>query len=242
MPSMSYKKTVEDFNIYANLELTIDRGAPDPKPGVTAANAESADREDWYTIFLEEKLDYPISHLFREVNFPGTLSVFLNQENYIYPYPNFPVSDQRPIEGKIAAGSLEIGPSYENEFKFGRLLGKLGFPLSYLNRFSDDIGFGMNFTAAYLDIAHLGIGFEFSTRTAFVPEARYSETEFLVTYTWMDFLAELDIIAEGAFESAIIKPEVQYGLKSLIFKVGVEISDIGKFAAFSPYMGFLWNY
>jgi hypothetical protein len=170
------------------------------------------------------------------VNFPGVLSIFLNNENYIYAIPDFP-------GGKMVEGVMEFGPaSYSNTFKFGWFLARLGLPLFYVNRYDDDVGFGMNVTLGYKDPIGLGLGIEFAARSVFIPSPRYSETEFIITYAWQDFLAELDIIAEGAFESAIINPKVHYRINSFTFTIGAEITGAGKVSAFSPCLGFNWSY
>jgi hypothetical protein len=86
------------------------------------------------------------------------------------------------------------------------------------------------------------LGAQVDTRIGFLPDPRYLETEFIVSYDWKDFSVELDIIAEGAFESAVIKPEAQYRLGSFTFKLGLELSGLGKAEAFAPYLGLNWNY
>jgi hypothetical protein len=235
-PSVSYGRFIQDYHFDLTMELTIDKDAPNPNPGASAFSAETSDRELWLTVYLEEKMDYPISRLFTAVNFPGTLAVFLNNENYIYAMPDFP-------GGKIVEGNMEFGPAaYDNHFKFGWFQAKLGLPLFYVNRFDNDLGFGMNVTLAYKDPIGLGLGVEFAFRSLFVPEPAYSETEFILTYKWKDFLAELDITAEGSFKSASITPKVSYYLKSFTFTLGAEITGIGNISAFSPCLGINWSY
>jgi hypothetical protein len=236
MPNISYGRTIRDFHFDAKMEVTVDNKAPDPAPGSWALSAETAGRKSWVTIFLEEKMDYPISPLFGVSGFPGTLSVFMNLENYVYVMPDFP-------GGKKGTGTLEIGPAaYDNTFSFGWVQAKLGLPLYYLDRYSDEFGMGMNLNLAYRDPIGLGLKGEVDMRIGFLPDPGYLETEFIVTYDWKDFSVELDIIAEGPFESAIVKPEARYRLGSFIFKLGLELSGLGKAEAFAPYLGFNWNY
>jgi hypothetical protein len=236
MPNVSYGRTIRDFHFDAKMEVTVDTGAPDPTPGASALSAETADRKPWVTIYLEEKMTYPVSPLFNAPGFPGTLSVFMNLENYVYATPDFP-------GGKKGTGTLEIGPAaYDNTFSFGWIQAKLGLPLYYLDRYSDKFGMGMNLTLGYRDPAGLGLKGEVDMRIGFLPDARYLETEFIVIYGWKDFSVELDIIAEGSFESAIVKPEAQYRLGSVTFKLGLEISGLGRMEVFAPYLGFNWNY
>ncbi|MDR1899866.1 MAG: hypothetical protein LBQ55_07665 [Treponema sp.] len=236
MPNISYGRSIQDFHFDVNMELTIDAKGPDPSPGAVSMGGESTDRKTWVTIYLEEKMDYPISHLFPTENFPGTLSVFLNNENYIYATPDFP-------GGKTGEGFLELGPAaYNNDFNFGWFMAKMGLPLYYLDRYRDEFGMGLNLTVGYKDPLSLGLGAEITTRIGFVPSPDYLETEFHVTYDWKDFSAELEIIAEGAFKSAALTPEIRYRLKSFIFSLGVEISGVGKYAAFSPRLGMNWKY
>jgi hypothetical protein len=181
-------------------------------------------------------MDYPISHLFNAPGFPGTLSVFMNLENYIYATPDFPGA-------KKGMGTLEIGPAaYDNTFNFGWFQAKLGLPLYYLDRYSDEFGLGMNVTLGYGAPAGIGLKAQVDTRIGFLPDPQYLETEFTVTYDWQDFSVELDIIVEGAFESAVIKPEARYRLGSFTFKLGLELSGLGKTEAFAPYLGLNWNY
>jgi hypothetical protein len=247
MPNLFYERVIEDFHFSVEFDVIMDLGAPSPEEGAIALNSKDASRKDWYTIYHEEKMDYPISHLFGEVNFPGTLSVFLNHENYIYAYPEFPaVKGIRDEKGKVADGLIEIGPAaYDASFSnFGRLVAKLGLPITYLDRFSDDFGFGLNFTIGYYDIWGVNIGTELITRIAFLPDLEYVETEFDIFYSWHNFTAEVDIIASGAFETALIKPELKYNLSAFTFTLGVEIGEIGKIkeTTFSPYIGINWSY
>ncbi|MDR1618876.1 MAG: hypothetical protein LBS06_07515 [Treponema sp.] len=236
MPNISYGRTIKNFHFDAKMEVTVDNKAPNPAPGSWALSAETADRKPWVTIYLEEKMDYPISPLFGAPGFPGTLSVFMNLENYIYVMPDFP-------GGRKGTGTLEIGPAaYDNTFSFGWFRAELGLPFYYLDRYSDDFGMGMNLNLGYRDPIGLGLKGEVDLRIGLLPDPRYLETEFIVTYEWKDFSVELDIVAEGAFESAIIKPEARYRLGSFIFKLGLELSGLGKMEAFAPYLGLNWNY
>jgi hypothetical protein len=101
--------------------------------------------------------------------------------------------------------------------------------------------FGNSFTVGF-DVSRLGLGFELASRLDYLPSVRYQETEFTVTYNWMDFSAELELIAEGAFESVSLNPELRYRFNTLAFKIGAEITNLGKAAAYSPYLGLVWNY
>lgn len=242
MPNMIYRQRINDFTVFAELDVITDTGAPDPAPGANAPNAKSADRKNWYTIYMEEEVDYRFSSFFAErINFPGSISAFLNMQNHIYAFPDFPaVTGIRPVEGKKADGRLEPGFDYFQDFSFGRIHGRLGLPVSYLNRYSGRTGFGMSVTAGYRDGFGIGLSGEITSTTAFLPDAAQSETEFAVMYTWGDFSAELDITALGAFKSAVINPEVRYRYRRIVFTVGLEMSELGRAPAFSPYMGLNW--
>jgi hypothetical protein len=238
-PDISYARVVKDVRLELDVDGTMDFGAPDPGPGVTALSAGSADRQDWYTIHVEEKADWALSHLFNKPNFPGTLSMFLDQENYIYVYPDFPGS--RMVEGSVEFG---IG-AYENNFKFGYIRGALGLPLTYLYRSGNDVGFGLNATVGYkytFGSAGMSLGLDIVSRSVFVPAARQGETEFILYYDWGDFSLVLDITAEGAFESAVINPELRYRMGALTYKLGVDIPGLGTYPVFSPYLGLEWRY
>jgi hypothetical protein len=165
--------------------------------------------------------------------------MFLDQENYIYIHPDFPGT-------RMVEGSVEFGPAaYEGSFNFGYLRTALGLPLTYLYRSGNDVGFGMNITAGYKytwAAIGVGLGLDIISRTLFVPSPRYGETEFILYYDWKDFSLVLDITAYGAFESALINPELRYRLGSFIYKLGADISGLGTYPAFSPYLGFEWSY
>jgi hypothetical protein len=240
-PTIAYQRLFGDVDVAAKIDTIIDLGAPDPAPGVLALNAKDADRKDWYTIYMEEKVDWAVSNLFgEEVDFPGTLSVFFVNENNFYAYPKFPAIPGRP-EGKVADGRMELGPGrFHMNTKGGWFLGQISVPLYYLYRFNNDIGSGLNMRFGYK--APFNLGLELVSRSLFIPRVEQVETEFVVSYEWLDFSAELDIIAYGAFKTAMINPEVQYHLESFTFTFGVKISDIGRKAAYSPYLGLAWKY
>jgi hypothetical protein len=245
MPYIAYNKVFPDFTMTYKLEATMDFGAADPAPGTTAFNAETADRKDWYTLYFEENFIYALSHSFTKVNFPGTLSLFLNFENYVYLAPEFPaIPGIRDQKGRIADGLLEFGPAYDNDFKWGGFHAKLGIPFTYADRFRKDLGLGMNMTLGYNDPKGLGLAGSIRSEVAFLPNVQYAETEFIFSYAWKDFTVELDITADGAFESALIKPELQYHFDWFTFTMGMEVSRVGvrESAAFSPYFGFDWSY
>lgn len=239
LPGINYARTVKDVRLELDVDAVLDSGAPDPAPGAMALSAGSADRQDWYTIHIEEKIDWALSHLFNTSNFPGTFSLFLDQENYIYVHPDFPGG--RKVEGSVEFG---IG-AYENNFKFGYFRSALGLPLTYLYRFGNDLGFGLNVTVGYrytFNSIGVSLGLDLISRALFVPEPGYGETEFILYYSWKDFSLVLDIIAEGAFESALINPELRYRRGGFTYKLGADISGLGAYPAFSPYLGFEWNY
>lgn len=242
MPSISYSRAIDKFSFFTGFDLTMDLGAPDPGPGVAAWNSKTADRKDWYTVHLEQRFDYVILDASAGARFPGTIAAFLKNENYIYAYPEFPeVPGKRPVAGKVADGTLEAGLlSYKLDFDKGSLKSELSLPLYYLYRYSDDIGFGMNFSIAYT--APFKLGLEIISRTLFIPSVEQAETEFVVSYDWLNFTAKIDITAAGDFTTAGINPELQYHLNSFTFTLGFEVSDLVNYPAFSPYMGLNWKY
>jgi hypothetical protein len=244
MPYIAYERLFGDVTVGAEFDLTIDMGAPDPKIGAMALNAKDTDRKDWYTVYIEEDADWAVSNLFgKEIDFPGTLSVFLHNENNVYITPEFPEIPDERMKGRIADGSLEIGPGkFQMDTKAGWFLGQIGVPLYYLYRFNNDIGSGLNVTFGYK--AKFNLGVEITSRSLFVPEPGQAETEFKVSYDWFDFSAILDIIAYGPFEKALINPELGYHLKGFTFTVGAEIRDvgIGTYPALAAYLGLNWKY
>lgn len=240
-PGLAYQRNIQDFSLNAALDLTIDFGAPDPGPDAQAPNAKSADRKDWYTIYLEEKLEYPFSVLFAgKVNFPGTLSAFLNNYNHFYVSPEFPALPRRPA-GNIADGLAEPGIGYGYDFAAGKLYGKVGVPFRYADRFNSEMGLGNSFTVGF-DASAIRLGVEAAARLDYLPSVHYRETELTVTYDWMDFSAELEVVAAGAFESVSLNPELRYRFSALTFKIGAEITNLRKAAAYAPYLGLAWSY
>jgi hypothetical protein len=239
LPGISYAKVVKDVRLELDVVGVLDFGAPDPAPGAMALSALSADRKDWYTIHIEGKIDWALSHLFNKPDFPGTFSLFLDQENFIYLQPDLP-------GGRIVDGSVEFGiGAYENNFKFGYFRSALGLPFTYLYRFNNDMGFGLNVTVGYkYTFAGVGmaLGLDVISRTLFIPQVRQEETEFILYYDWKDFSLVLDVIAEGAFETASIKPELRYREGSVTYKIGATVSGLGYYTAFAPYLGMELKY
>ncbi|MDR0403921.1 MAG: hypothetical protein LBH35_10075 [Treponema sp.] len=240
-PDIAYQRNIQDFSINAGLDVTIDFGAPDPGPGAQALNAKSADRQNWYTIHMEEKLEYPFSVLFADkVNFPGVLSAFLTNNNHFYAAPQFPALPRRPA-GNVADGLAELGAGYSHDFAAGRFYGRLGTSFRYANRFSGEIGLGSSFTVGF-DVSRIKLGVETVSRVDYLPSAQYRETELTLTYDWMDFSAELEIVAAGAFESVSLNPELRCRFAAFTFRIGAEITNLGKAAAYAPYLGLVWSY
>jgi hypothetical protein len=234
-PELSYSRAIKEFSFTLLTDLVMDMGAPDPGPGAQALNAKNADRRDWYTVHIEEDFHYMVNHLLGGVKFPGDVEVFLTHENYIYAAPEFP-------GGKIADGNIEFGLfGFTMDTRAGSFTGKLGLPLYYLYRFDDGIGFGMNVTFGYKVFFDLGL--DITSRSLFVPQAKQAETEFLLHYDWPNFSARVKCIAMGSFTSATIHPELEYHYKKLwTFTLGVEITDVGRLAAFSPSIRLRWKY
>jgi hypothetical protein len=241
-PAVYYDKIIRDFTLSLELNAVIDLGAPDPAPGARALNAKSADRANWYTIYAEEEFAYAFSSLFSpDLGFPGVLSVYLYHRNYFYVFPEFPGFSGQGAWNK-ASGVIEPGFSYSRKADFGNLEFKLGLPVAYADRYMNDTGLGLEFTAGYRDIYHSGFGFELSAKIAFLPSAEYAGTDLSLGYDWEDFSAELEISAAGAFETIKIKPSAVYRFYNFTFTAGMEISEIRNYPAFSPYMGFTWAY
>jgi hypothetical protein len=233
-PELGYSRSIKEFSFLLLADLVMDMGAPDPSPGAQALNAKDADRKDWYTVHLEQDFHYLVNNLLGGVRFPGDVEVFLKHENHIYAWPEFP-------GGKVADGNIEFGLfSFTMDTRAGSFTGILGLPLYYLYRFSDDIGFGMNVTFGYKTFFNLGLNI--TSRSLFVPAPGQAETEFYLYYYWQDFTAGAKFTAMGNFTSATIKPELSYRIKLWTFTLGVEISELGRLAAFSPSIGITWKY
>jgi hypothetical protein len=244
IPHIAYERLFGDVTLGTEFKAAIDMGAPDPKTGANALNAKDADRKNWYTVYMEEDVDWAISNLFgKEINFPGTLSVFLHNENNVYIAPEFPEIPDERMKGRIVDGSMETGlGKFYMDSDAGWFLGKIGIPVYYLYRFNNHIGSGLNIGFGYK--TKFKLGFELTSRSFFVPELKQAETEFKISYDWLDFSAVLDIVAYGPFESALINPELGYHLKGSTFSLGAKISDIGigTYPALSAYLGLNWKY
>jgi hypothetical protein len=237
-PGAAYKRAIKDFNIQAELDLTVDMGAPDPKIGAAAVNAKTADRQNWFTFHLEEEVDYPVSALFEgKFNFPGSLSVYMNNCNYFYVLPAFPGANS------MADGVLEPGVLYSyDKFRIGKLYGKMGVPVRYVNRMTDGIGLGHTFTAGYKDGYGLNLGVELMAEWSYLPSVSYDKTGLTVMYGWNDLSAELEVVSYGAFTSVSINPEFVYHFSAFNFNLGIEVTNIGKAVSFSPHLGLSWSY
>jgi hypothetical protein len=242
-PRLAYGKTIADITGILNLEFTADLGAPDPRPGLWGRSAKEAARKPWFTLLVEQDFDYPVSHLFdTKVNFPGLLSAFLHHENNFYIAPEFPENPPTaPMEGKKMDGILEPGAAYSYDgFSLGELRAALGFPLYYLNRYSEKLGFGMNFSLGYTDGYGIGIKADLGSKLVFIPSFEYKETELILSYSWLDFSVILDLAAQGTFKTFSINPEFQYRFSKFAFRLGCDVTGIGDYAAFSPYLGINW--
>ncbi|MDR2768860.1 MAG: hypothetical protein LBB82_11110 [Treponema sp.] len=241
-PYILYNRTIDDFEIYAEADFAIDMAAADPSPAALALNGKDADRRTWFSIYLEEGLTYrlPIERI------PGTLFTYINHRDNIYAAPQFPEETGALIEDRrleTYLGRFEWGAGYRQDFeKAGSFNWELGLPLSYLDRARGGIGFGVDVRMGYKDGYNLGLGGGIAIKLAFVPKARYAATEFYITYDWFNFQAELVITAFGGFERMAIRPLVVYRFKNINLKLGVDLTGLGAYPAFSPYLGFQWNF
>jgi hypothetical protein len=186
------------------------------------------------------------------IRMPGVLAMYLNNQNNFYVTPEFPANMMdRPRDGRIADGCVNWGTTYFQDFDaYGAIKAKLGIPVSYLVRYSDDPEIGMEIMAGY---SHpIGLGLEITSNILFYPKAAYDSTEFLLSYKWKDFAAQVDIELGKALYlrkenmALAISPEVVYHLWNCDFKAGVEIAGItshwARTVRFSPHMGISWNF
>jgi hypothetical protein len=241
MPNAVYKRSVQQFDLAFDLDIAGDLNAPDPSPGAQAPNAKDADRKDWLSVYFEQEFAYRFP-----LDIPGTVSMFLNNQNNFYILPDFPASQYvRPEAGKKFDGVLKPGFAFNQEFPAGILYTKLGLPVAYANRYSNDIGFGLDFTLGYRkNFRAMSFSFDVTPKFAFLPELKYAETEFVLGYTWHDFSFELDLIAYEAFTSLTIKPELTYVCFDgrWTYTLGFEFEGIRETRTFSPYIGVAYNF
>jgi hypothetical protein len=214
------------------LDFTVDFNAADPSRGAKAPNAKEADRKNWFGMYMEQGVNYrfPIQDI------PCTFSMFLrNQTDFMF-FPDFH-GDKNWINGRLSQGF-----TYTQEFVRGGLYSVLGLPLSYLSRDAEGIRFGMELIFGYHTRKEIGIGIKLLSATDFVPVPIYGKTEFVFTWAWKDFEAELGITEYGPFDDLMIRPEMRYNFDGFTFKLGVEVSRILQSTTYSPYMGLAWNF
>jgi hypothetical protein len=240
-PNVVYNHPVEQFDFSFELDTTGDINAPDPSPGAKALNAKDADRKHWLSVYFEQGIAYRFP-----LDIPGTISVFLKNQNHFYLFPDFPVSPGvRTTTGKKADGVVKPGFAFSQEFPIGVVYTSISLPVAYLSRYSNDVGFGMEFMAGYKkELPGMTIGFDVTPKISFLPEVKYAATEFVLSYSWLDFSLELDITAHEAFKPITITPELQYVCFDgrWTYTLGCEIDAIREKRTFSPYIGFSYNF
>jgi hypothetical protein len=241
MPNAVYKRSVQQFDFAFELDVTGDLDAPDPDPGAIALNAKDADRTHWFSGYFEQEVAYRFP-----LDIPGTVSMFLHNQNNFYITPDFPaIPGVRDMAGKKADGIFKPGLAFHQEFPIGVIYTKLTLPLTYLNRYNNDIGFGMDFMAGYKKNLHgMILGFALTPKLAFLPKLKYAETEFAASYTWHDFSLKFTVIVYEAFKSLTITPELKYVCFDgrWTYTLGFEFAGIREARTFSPYMGFAYNF
>jgi hypothetical protein len=240
MPNAVYNRSVQQFDLAFELDVSGDINAPDPAPGSLAPNSKDADRKNWLSVYFEQEFAYRFP-----LDIPGTVSMFLNNKNKFYITPDFPASGNRVMAGRKADGVLKQGFAFNQEFPAGGIYTRLALPLTYLSRYSNDIGFGMELLLGYTkDLRGMTLGFDVTPKFAFLPGLKYAETEFTVNYSWRDFSARLNIIAYEAFASFAVNPELSYVCFDgrWTYTLGFTVVDIREKPAFYPYLGFAYNF
>jgi hypothetical protein len=241
-PYITYGRTIGDFDIYAELDFAIDMKAADPSPLAQAESSKEADRRNWFSVYMEEGLSYrlPLAAV------PGTLWTYVNHRDNVYIIPDFPgQTGALIVDSRLGeyTGRFQWGAGYRQDFgKPGLFSWQLALPVSYLHRVRWDMGLGMEVRMGYNDGFGLGLGGEAAVRIDFVPKARYAATEFAVNYSWNDLAAEVNITVYSTFTHAAITPVLRYRFKSCVFKLGLELANVGRETSFSPCMGFSWNF
>ncbi|MDR2768222.1 MAG: hypothetical protein LBB82_07850 [Treponema sp.] len=237
-PYAVYQHSIQNFDVFFELDFTADLWAPSPAVGATAYNAKDADRANWFFLYFEEEFAYrfPIEKA------PGTLSVFLNHQNNFYITPKFPAAGEaRPIDGKTFDGRLTAGPAYKQDFAAGEFHAKLGVPLDYLSRYSDDLGLGLELTLGYKG-DRVKIAFDATPKMSFLPAVEYAGTEFELSYSWYDLKATVNVDALKAFDDITITPKVVYTVEHFSYEMGLEFGTLMTNWTFSPSVGFAWYY
>jgi hypothetical protein len=103
----------------------------------------------------------------------------------------------------------------------------------------------MEFMLGYKkDIHGMTIAFDVTPKISFLPDIKYAATEFVLSYAWLDFSFELDIIAYEAFKPITIKPELKYACFDgrWTYTLGFEFAALREARSFSPYIGFAYNF
>lgn len=241
-PSAAYRYKLQDFDLRAELDFTLDWGAPDPKPGAVSLSEKVTDRKHWFWVHLKEEVFYPVDKLLSEkiaAKIPGSVTAFMTNDNTFYVIPDFPGA--KKIEGVVEPGGI-----YSQEMSLGFLEGtvegRLGFPFSYVDRYRSGLGFGMNLGGAWRKIRGLNLDVEIEAGMTFIPDIKYTQTKLNAVYGWKNFSAELEIVIVEAFKPLSINPEIHYRFYNWDFWAGINITQIRVAAAYSPYLGLAWNF
>ncbi|MDR2743320.1 MAG: hypothetical protein LBB98_14385 [Treponema sp.] len=180
------------------------------------------------SLFAEEELAYNLS--FGDIH---TLTFTLHNENDIVTArPELSFGDANG-DGSIFESSV----TYTLGLNPGDLYVTAGLPLTYL----PDTALGIYGTAGFA--FSFGLGLEASANFGINPEAECSGTDFLVSYEYDAFYAEVEVNADKEFKLFTITPEFDYSFKNFTFYVNAEFADIGgEEVVITPALGVTYSF
>jgi hypothetical protein len=180
------------------------------------------------SLFAEEEVAYNLG-----LGDIHTLTFTLHNENDIVTVdPALSFGDANG-DGSV----FEPSVTYTLGLNPGDLYVTAGLPLTYLPETAvgtyGTVGFGFAF----------GLGLEATLNFGVNPEAEYAGTDFLVSYEYDAFYAEVEVNADKEFTTFTVTPEVDYSFKNFTFYINAEFADIGgEEVVISPAIGVTYSF
>jgi hypothetical protein len=267
IPNGLFERSIDEFDLYANMELYFDLYAPDPQYDT----GRDATVSLLSSMYAEEEAAYNL-RLINYTAVPGTIRFSLNFKNNAVFSPD--LWEQKENSNPPAFntlnkldGSLTPAIQYAHEFFWGSLYNRYGIPLKYASFSQEglgvpdpyignvregmqtDNGVGLETLIGYTDAYDLGLRAELSFSFVFSPDTKYAQTGLFFSYTKKAFSAAADVKAGEKFNRWTIGLEANHHIDPLTLKIAWTFDNIGKDPltgekldpVFLPRIGMAWN-
>jgi hypothetical protein len=180
------------------------------------------------SLFAEEEAAYNLS-----LGDIHTLTFTLHNENDIVSVDQEASFGDANEDGSI----FEPSVTYTLGLSPGDLYVTAGLPLTYL----PETALGTYGTAGFA--FSFGLGLEATLNFGINPEAGYTGTDFLASYEYDAFYAEVEVNADKEFKTFTVTPEFDYSFKNFTFYINAEFADIGgEETAITPAIGVTYSF